>query len=148
MKAAKQALAGVTVLILHFAACPNASTAAAQLEPKSPTVEVSFYPANCLAIKQAKPDSFSGVYKIYPDAQLETRTAIDASCDMITDGGGWTLILNYNHESGTTPPRAMRSYNVPVAGSDILDDDDSAKAQFWDHAGNALLGKFAFRNPS
>ncbi|HYX32679.1 MAG TPA: fibrinogen-like YCDxxxxGGGW domain-containing protein [Oligoflexus sp.] len=124
---------------------PNAEPEVVATPTPTPTPipPAAFFPDSCAAIKKAKPDALSGPYKIFLDAALETRKAIDVSCDMQTDGGGWTLMLSYNHRAGTTPPVTVLTQSLPLLGSDILGDDESAKPLFWGHAGNALFAKFA-----
>ena len=57
---------------------------------------------------------------------------------MDTDGGGWTLILNYNHKLGTNPSLNIRNQNLPLLGSSSLGVDES-NTKYWGHAGNTLL---------
>lgn len=129
-----------SVLVPTAAETPE--PAASPSPSPTPIPPAPFYPDSCAAIKKAKADALSGPYKIYLNANSETRVAIDASCDMQTDGGGWTLLLSYNHKGGTTPTLSIRTQNLPILGSDILGEDESAKPLFWGHAGNALFSRF------
>ncbi|MCX6129037.1 MAG: fibrinogen-like YCDxxxxGGGW domain-containing protein [Proteobacteria bacterium] len=101
-----------------------------------------FYPANCAEIKKAQPTAASGIFKIYLNAKLATRTELSASCDMSEDGGGWTLLMNYVHLGGTNPSLNIRLDDLPVLAGDTLGSDESAKPKNWGHAGNTLLSKF------
>ena len=55
--------------------------------------------AHCAAIKAAAPEAASGVYTIDPDGDAG-EPPFDAYCDMVTDGGGWTLVLNLDTSDG------------------------------------------------
>ena len=76
-----------------------------------------------------------------------TPTVVDVYCDMTTDGGGWTMILNYLHQAGTTPLRTVRSANFPLKGSDTLGTNESSSTGIggtWGHGSNSMVASLSY----
>ena len=58
-----------------------------------------------------------GEYTIDIDGYNGPMPPMTVSCEFIASGtgqGGWTLILNYLHKSGTTPDQEVRHYSLPI----------------------------------
>ncbi len=58
---------------------------------------------SCLAILQSNPDADSGLYWIDPDGP-GGGDPILVYCNMLTQGGGWTLVLHSYQDFSATPP--------------------------------------------
>lgn len=101
------------------------------------------FPESCKKIKEIYPNSAWGVYQIDPDGKGDKYGIIDVNCDMETDGGGWTLILNYNHTAGTNPNLNIRTQNLPLIGSTTSYINESGTKN-WGHASNSLLKDMEF----
>jgi hypothetical protein len=63
-------------------------------------------PTSCKQIKQQNPNAQSGIYVIDPDG-MGGQGPFQARCDMVADGGGWTLVGSQVN----TPGPDIRSWN-------------------------------------
>jgi hypothetical protein len=97
---------------------------------------------NCSQILAHNPSSASGVYTIDPDGE-GILPSMKCYCDMTTDGGGWTLILNYNHLASTSPALKILTDSLPLQGATTLGFDES-NSEFWGHADTALVNAIPF----
>ena len=100
--------------------------------------------ANCKKILGASGALADGVYSIDIDADGPMK-AMDAQCDFSTQGGGWTLVLNYVHQGGSNPELSALAERLPVLSAEgKLGDDESKKSAHWGHAVPALLAQLQF----
>lgn len=97
-------------------------------------------PRSCREILDAMPGAADGDYLV----ELAGLGATTLSCDMTTDGGGWTLILNYAHQAGTTPAPVARSTSFPRLGSTTFGADGSSDPASWGHARPSLAALVPF----
>lgn len=99
---------------------------------------------SCNEIKTNFPQASSGVYVIDPDGSAGATPSTSCYCDMATDGGGWTLVLNYLHRGGTAPAVKTFSNSLPLLGSTVLGTDESASTTTWGNTTASYLNKFTF----
>ena len=94
-------------------------------------------------IKQDFPDSTDGLYWI-ANSNINSGTPFQIYADMTTDGGGWTLVLNYLHQGGTNPALAVKTNSFPIQASTTLGTDESAATTNWGHLAPATLNAMPF----
>lgn len=99
---------------------------------------------SCKEIITNFPNATDGVYTIDPDGTAGATPSTTCYCDMTTDGGGWTLVLNYLHLGGTNPLLVEKSSALPLLSSTSLGVDEQANATTWGHVTPAYLTKFNF----
>jgi hypothetical protein len=98
---------------------------------------------SCKDIKTYFPLSTSGVYSIDPDG-VGALPSVSCYCDMVTDGGGWTLVLNYLHFGGTNPSLNIKTNSLPLLGQTSLEIDESSSTTTWGHVSTSYLSAFTF----
>jgi hypothetical protein len=99
---------------------------------------------SCKEILTNNASAVSGVYIIDPDGVSGTIPSTNCYCDMTTDGGGWTLVLNYMHAANTNPGLSVRTNTLPLLGSTNLGTDESGSSTTWGHASSSYLNSFTF----
>jgi hypothetical protein len=99
---------------------------------------------SCKEILAANSSAVSGVYNIDPDGATGTLPGTSCYCDMTTDGGGWTLVLNYLHQGGTNPALVVKTNSLPLLGSTTLGTDESASSTTWGHVSSSYLNSYTF----
>lgn len=98
---------------------------------------------SCKDILTYYPMSSTGVYTIDPDG-TGAGPSMSCYCDMDTDGGGWTLVLNYLHLGGTNPALNLLTASLPLLGSTTLGTDESASSTTWGHTVPSFLSLFSY----
>ncbi|NRA67242.1 MAG: hypothetical protein HRU19_22350 [Pseudobacteriovorax sp.] len=96
------------------------------------TVDLGEFPS-CRNILESNPEAASGVYSLLITYSNQQRLSMEAYCDMVTDGGGWTLILNYVHKEFTNPNDDDSDERLPLMSEQTLGADESESA-YWGHA--------------
>ncbi len=86
----------------------------------------------CDALREAGATA-DGEYVIHP-----VDKNVPAYCDMTTDGGGWTLVLNYLNQGGKQSQLSFRHDSFPLLSNGSLGDDEAATA-YWGHTTPALF---------
>ena len=132
---------GLCAIACSPLAAGEACSAHVQCSTGACMADVCSTQAHCTAILAVNASAASGDYLIDPDGDGGLDPFF-ASCEMVTDGGGWTLVLNYLHQGATNPALASQMQALPLRGSNILGSDESGSAH-WGHAHPDLIAQLA-----
>ena len=95
------------------------------------TGNVCVLPTSCKSILAGKPGIASGVYTLDPDG-AGAKPSFQAYCDMVSDGGGWTLALKADGAKQTFTYAAPLWTNATLLATDKPDlDKNEAKLATW-----------------
>jgi hypothetical protein len=88
-------------------------------------------PRSCLDQRNNAPLSMNAVYTIDPDG-AGGAAAFDAYCEMVGDGGGWTLVMKVNGNNSTFPYSSSYWTNTTTYNASLpaLDGNEAKLASF------------------
>lgn len=90
-------------------------------------------PKNCQDLHVLYPELPTGQYLIAPTGMMP----VFAMCDMDTDGGGWTLVLNYAHDPTQRLEPVLKSGDLPLYSN--VPQAPGERQLSWGHAAPGVV---------